>query len=206
MELSEENLNGRIFNRWKVIGFHERRKHAKYYWCECLDCHEIKSVYISNVIRGQSKSCGCISHRETAYNINKKENEIKIDGNIAYIKIESPVEGTMLCDVEDLPKLENLYIRIRESHGSQYAIAMKDRCPRSIHRIIMGINNPKIQVDHINGNGLDNRKNNLRLCNSAENNRNKLKPNKNNTSGYRGISYDKTRNKYGVYSGFNGKT
>ena len=43
MELSDENLNGKIFNRWKVIGFHERRKYAKYFWCECLDCHQIKN-------------------------------------------------------------------------------------------------------------------------------------------------------------------
>jgi len=196
MELSEENLNGKIFNRWKVIGFHEKRKYIKYFWCECLDCHQIKSVSISTVTRGTSKSCGCISRKETAYNINKKENEIKIDGNIAYIKIESPVKGTMLCDVEDLPKLKDLYIRIRESHGSQYAIAMKDYYPRSIHRIIMGIDDSKIQVDHINGNGLDNRKKNLRLCNNTDNNRNKIKPNKNNTSGYRGVSYDKSRNKW----------
>lgn len=42
-----------------------------------------------------------------------------------------------------------------------------------MHRIILGVNDPSIIVDHINGNGLDNRRENLRLCSVQQNNWNR---------------------------------
>lgn len=63
-----------------------------------------------------------------------------------------------------------------------------------LHRFIM--NAPKnMQVDHINGNRLDNRKENLRLCTHQQNQMNKSKQ-VNNTSGYKGVSLNKGKSKY----------
>jgi hypothetical protein len=62
-----------------------------------------------------------------------------------------------------------------------------------MHRLVMGVTDPKIQVDHINGNTLDNRKENLRLCSNIENSRNR-KGYCTNTSGFRGVGRDKRRN------------
>ena len=67
------------------------------------------------------------------------------------------------------------------------------RKTETMHRMIMGRDGiPKgMVVDHINGNGLDNRKENLRVCTHAQNvvNSNVYI---NNKSGYKGVRYSKT--------------
>ena len=66
-----------------------------------------------------------------------------------------------------------------------------------MHRSIMNV--PKdMQIDHINGNGLDNRIVNLRVCTNVENNRNKNVI-KRNTSGITGVSWNKNYQKWHTY-------
>ena len=65
MKLTEENLCGKIFNRWKVLRFSHKVGYNKYFVCKCLDCGEEHTVYIQSVISGKSKSCGCKSRKET---------------------------------------------------------------------------------------------------------------------------------------------
>lgn len=59
---------------------------------------------------------------------------------------------------------------------------------KRIHRLIMGVTDPNIIVDHINRDPLDNRKLNLRLCTIAENNRNCGIRDARNKSGFKGVS------------------
>ncbi|MDD3267103.1 MAG: AP2 domain-containing protein [Burkholderiales bacterium] len=63
-----------------------------------------------------------------------------------------------------------------------------------MHRLIMNAQKGEL-VDHINHDTLDNRRCNLRICTHKENCRNKIVPS-NNTSGYKGVSWNKRLNKW----------
>lgn len=60
-------------------------------------------------------------------------------------------------------------------------------------------------VDHINHNGLDNTRNNLRTCTISENNRN-TRGNKNTSSRYKGVSYNSLNKNWRAKITFNKKT
>ena len=67
------------------------------------------------------------------------------------------------------------------------------------------ISSDKWCIDHINGNTLDNRKNNLRICTNRENTSNRTKLGTNNTSGILGVRFDNRRNKWYADIQYKGK-
>lgn len=77
----------------------------------------------------------------------------------------------------------------------------KQRITKTVlmHRQIMKVDYPTkdktIEVDHSDGNNLNNQKYNLRICSHKDNCRN-TKVSKNNTTGSTGVYFDKKSNKY----------
>lgn len=63
-----------------------------------------------------------------------------------------------------------------------------------MHRIVLNVQNG-FQTDHIDGNGLNNQIGNLRMCNHSQNAMNR-KRSKNNSSGFKGVSWNKNDKKW----------
>lgn len=111
-------------------------------------------------------------------------------------------EKIVLIDDEDYDKIKDYkWCVVKESNRFYSMTKIKNKSVK-MHRLIMDY--PKM-VDHINGNGLDNRKSiNLRECNHSKNGMNQNKQ-YNKTTNYKGVSFDKSRNKYKAYLKYNQK-
>lgn len=72
----------------------------------------------------------------------------------------------------------------------------------SMHRMILNLTVHKMQCDHIDHNGLNNQKSNLRVCTSSQNGMNKSAR---GVSKYLGVSFRKNNNKWRAIIGLNRK-
>lgn len=73
-----------------------------------------------------------------------------------------------------------------------------------MHRAVLSETNSKINIDHIDGNGLNNCRKNLRKCSNGQNQYNRT-ANSNSTSGIKGVCWMKNRSKWRVQIQANGK-
>jgi len=112
-------------------------------------------------------------------------------------------------DFESLNKYKWTYHRDKRKHTGYVVrgVQLRDGSKRTIkiHRAILGLNyGDKRQGDHIDGNGLDNRRTNLRIVTSKQNQWNMRIP-KNNTSGYKGVTYHAESGKWRARISFGNK-
>jgi len=107
----------------------------------------------------------------------------------------------VLVDDEDYDRFHQDKWKLTHNKRDKTFYASKDvyingnKTTRKMHRIILGIEDSKIFVDHIDGNGLNNCKENLRIATNQQNQQNRGKPS-NNKTGYKGVSFFKSRNKF----------
>lgn len=147
----------------------------------------------------------------------KKGNNYIIDETNDTAKIElHRRNGENLWTIIDLDDLERVrsfpytwYAKLNKSIGKYYAYTSPycpdtKRCkPMFLHQFIMKADGKT--VDHKNNNGLDNRKSNLRVVPDGNNSTNRRGRNKNNSSGYRNVSWSKSYKKWIVQMQINKK-
>jgi hypothetical protein len=75
-----------------------------------------------------------------------------------------------------------------------------------LHRFILGVTEPTIQVDHRNHNGLDCQRHNLRIAQHKDNIRNQRKTRKPRSSKYKGVCWSKWAAKWHAQLGKAGRS
>lgn len=114
--------------------------------------------------------------------------------------------GTTLLDFNDLAWA---CLHVWTSHEGKYAVRHY-KTPEGkwrngwMHRDIIEAEDC-CEVDHVNGSKLDNRRHNLRSASPTENRRNRPRR-ADNTSGYKGVNYNKRDQKFQARISVNGKS
>lgn len=114
-----------------------------------------------------------------------------------HILVGKEVKGVAIVSDEDYESLSRYKWYIKPSKHTSYASRWDKGRNVLMHRQILGIaNSPsQVQTDHINRNGLDNRRENLRVVDQSLNNVNRGMQ-RNNSSGHRGVYFAKHMNKW----------
>lgn len=185
------DLTGKRFGRLTVIkraddavrpsGYKEVQWH-----CKC-DCGNFTTVTGKRLRSGNTKSCGCYA-KEAMSKAKKKYNKYDLSGEYG-IGYTSNTSEEFLFDKEDYEKIKN-YCWFKSNRGYVVTTIPLDNGVTktiSMHRLIMDADKDSL-VDHIRHNKLDNRKSELRIVDSIQNERNSELA-KNNTSGVTGVTW-----------------
>ena len=201
----KKDLTGERFGRLIVLGQSEndyispKGQHHSMWWCIC-DCGSDKiEVRGSELTNGHTKSCGCY-HKEVVAEIgrsNKTENryEKKDTYYVGYTDKNEP----FYFDEGDFELIRKYKWHIR-SDGYVESFS-EGRKKTLMHRLVTGTESQdNYFVDHILGAETknDNRKYNLRIVTKSQNNMNQ-QIRKDNTSGVKGVSWNKREEKWHAY-------
>lgn len=183
------NLTGQKFGKLKVL-YRIPPVHGTKLWaCRC-DCGnpEIQTVREYYLTHNRVKSCGCLRkevNKITAFN-RRSKNTVEFNENDA--KVYNNKGDFTLIDIEDWNKIKDYYWSLKSGYW------YNKQLNTSLHRFLM-MPNDNEEVDHINRDKNDNRKENLRIVLHFQNTKNRSRQ-YNNKSGYTGVCFDNTKHKW----------
>ena len=137
--------------------------------------------------------------------MSKAIRQIRVDGNIAYVPLTKGYEAVI--DAADVPLVDGWNWTANVRSHTVYA-QRKDRSgpmPRTVmlHRVIA--RTPEgLDTDHSDGDGLNNRRDNLRVATRSQNQHNQRVALR-NTSGFKGVTWHKAKGKWNALIKLHGK-
>tara|TARA_R110000744_G_scaffold69841_1_gene141532 strand:+ start:103 stop:606 length:504 start_codon:yes stop_codon:yes gene_type:complete len=131
---------------------------------------------------------------------------IRICGDVAYVTLTQGY--TAIIDAADVPLVEGYNWYVKHSGYTVYAHRndYSGTKPRTVimHRTILG-DPEELEVDHRDGEGINNRRSNLRAATRAQNQQN-TRISSANTSGFKGVSLHGVSGKWRVRISLNGNS
>ncbi len=166
-----------------------RKNKTRWDCCLCVFCIRDALLWMRTLLSGFPILGLCANHPDTPGQVRpvpgqvcrnfrakttRTEPSTPPNGKIAYIPLTRGLQA--IVDAEDYEWLSQYKWHANPSkrNGTIYAARSVGHSSVLMHRMIMRPPKGKV-VDHINGNGLDNRRCNLRICNRQENARNRRK-------------------------------
>ncbi len=185
------DLTGQQFNRLKVIERTKNNKSNQIQWlCEC-NCKDKTKVIVTgnNLKSGNTQSCGCLN-KELVSERSKKFNTYDLSGKygIGYTIKKEPY----YFDLEDFNKIKN-YCWYKDNDGYIVYKVLHHNAVQ-MHRLVTNCPDD-MEVDHIYHINHDNRKSELRIVTKSQNQMNKVLLS-NNTSGVKGVYWNKEKEKW----------
>lgn len=210
MPVQAEEKYERLTTRY-VAGRTKNR--VKIWHCDC-DCGREVDVPATSLSSGNTKSCGCLQ-KETIAKIGVNTRfqkgwsledglspENKYDLNGEYVIGYTPKGDQFYFDLEDYDKIKD-YLWYTKEDG--YIICQQENKTIRMNRLVMDCTDPNKDVHHKDHVVYNNRKYNLEICDHYQN-MIATKTYSNNTSGRKGVYWDKSRNKWMVSITANKKT
>ena len=198
-----KDLTGQVFGRLTVIERVENNNKGNTRWlCECNCSYRNKVIVLGYDLKsGHTQSCGCLQ-KEKQKEITRRYNKYNLSGKYG-IGYTSKGEE-FYFDLEDYDLIKNCCWRI-DVDG--YVVTTQNRKTILFHRIVMGVTDRNIQIDHLHGKESrnDNRKHNLRFATNQENSMN-TGLFSNNTSGVSGVYFNQRDSLWQAYITVNYKT
>jgi hypothetical protein len=137
---------------------------------------------------------------------NKTSRPIRINGDVAYMPLTKGYKAVI--DAADVHLVEgwswHAVIRPKTVYAKRIDYSGDKKRVVSLHRVILAAPS-NMQVDHINSDGLNNQRCNLRLATSQQNTHN-TRARSDNTSGFKGVSLRKRTGKWQAHIKFDGKS
>jgi RecJ-like exonuclease len=183
-----KDLTGKVFGKLTVLQqtddyINKKGIHHAMWLCQCA-CGNTTTVLGTDLTRKDKKHIVSCGHCYSNYRLFRDYGECYMKNGIV-----------CLFDIEDYDKIKEYHWH-QNSDGYVVCNIQRDKKLVTIlmHRLVMDAPDDA-EVDHIHGNKLDNRKSELRIVAQSDNKKNRSM-NINNTSGYKGVSWDKHKQKW----------